>query len=91
MRKMIVAIALIGMALLFGAAPTPGLAGEAGLQSVGYRHGGSYCAYRECAAYYNCGYYKRCCSYYQYYDCAPYHGGGYYYKKRYYGGGGGGY
>ena len=64
MRKMILAIALIGMAILFGAAPTPGLAGEAGLQFVGYRHGSSYCAYRECAAYYNCGYYKRCCSYY---------------------------
>ncbi|MFZ0398170.1 MAG: hypothetical protein WAM06_09055 [Methyloceanibacter sp.] len=92
MRKMILAISLIGMAILFGAAPTPGLAGEAGLQFVGYRHGSSYCAYRECAAYYNCGYYKRCCSYYQYYDCAPYHGGGgYYYKKHYYGGGGGGY
>ena len=58
MRKMILAIALIGMAILFGAAPTPGLAGEAGLQFVGYRHGSSYCAYRECAAYYNCGYYK---------------------------------
>ena len=64
MRKVIVAIALIGMAILFGAAPTPGLAGEAALQFVGYRHGGSYCAYRESAAY-NCGYYyKRCCSYY---------------------------
>ena len=31
MRKVIVAIALIGMAILFGAAPTPGLAGEAAL------------------------------------------------------------
>ena len=50
MRKMIRAIALIGMAILFGAAATPGLAGEAGLQFVGYRHGSSYCAYRECAA-----------------------------------------
>jgi len=48
MRKMIVAIALIGMAILFGAAPTPEL--------VGYRHGSYYCVYRECAAYYNCGY-----------------------------------
>jgi hypothetical protein len=35
MRKVIVAIALIGMAILFGAAPTPGRAGEAGLQFVG--------------------------------------------------------
>jgi hypothetical protein len=77
------------MALLFGATPTPGLAGEAGVQFVDYRHGSYYCDYRECAAYYNCGYYKKCCSYYQYYDCHPYHGGGgYYYKKRYYGGGG---
>jgi hypothetical protein len=41
MRKMILAIALIGMAILLGAAPTPGLAGEAGLQFVGYRHGSS--------------------------------------------------
>ena len=89
MRRMILACALTGMVLLFGAAPTPGLAGEAGVQFVGYRHGSYYCDYRECAAYYNCGYYKKCCSYYQYYDCHPYHGGGgYYYKKRYYGGGG---
>jgi hypothetical protein len=92
MRRMILAIASIGMAFLFGAAPTPGLAGEVGVQFVGYRHGSYYCDYRECAAYYNCGYYKKCCSYYQYYDCHPYHGGGgYYHKKRYYGGGGGGY
>ena len=63
MRRMILAIASIGMALLFGAVATPGLAGEAGLQSVGYRHGSYYCQSRECAAYYNCGYYKRCCSY----------------------------
>jgi hypothetical protein len=38
MRRMILACALTGMALLFGAAPTPGLAGEAGVQFVGYRH-----------------------------------------------------
>jgi hypothetical protein len=31
MRKMIVDIALIGMAILFVAAPTPELAGEGGL------------------------------------------------------------
>jgi hypothetical protein len=62
-------------------APTPGLAEEAGVQFVGYRHGSYYCESRECAAYYNCGYYKRCRSYYQYYDCAPYYGGGGYYYK----------
>jgi hypothetical protein len=40
MGRMILAIASIGMAFLFVcAAPTPGLAGEAGLQFVGYRHG----------------------------------------------------
>jgi hypothetical protein len=59
---MILACSLTGMALLFGAAPTPGLAGEAGVEFVGYRHGSYYCDYRECAAYYNCGYYKKCCS-----------------------------
>jgi hypothetical protein len=84
MRRMIVTIALIGLALLFGAVATPGIAG--------YRHGSYYCQSRECAAYYNCGYYKKCCSYYQYYDCAPYQGGGgYYSRKHYYNGGGGGY
>ena len=44
---MILAIASIGMALLFGAAPTPGLAGEASVQFVGYRHGSYYCESRE--------------------------------------------
>jgi len=46
MRRMILACALTGMVLLFGAAPTPGLAGEAGVQFVGYRHGSYYCDYR---------------------------------------------
>jgi hypothetical protein len=105
MRKLIVIIAL-GVAVLFGMAKTPSLATETdyasklpeavqtlepGLQLVGYQHGGQYCQYRRCGSYYNCGYYRKCCSYYEYYDCAPYGGGGGYYKKRYYNGGGGGY
>ncbi len=107
MYKVIMAIAVLGMAVLFGMTKTPVLAAEAGnfsrlpaatqaptpsLELVGYRHGSYYCQYRECASYYYCGYYKKCCSSYQYYDCAPYGGyGGGYYKKHYYGGGGGGY
>ena len=42
MRRMILACAVSGMALLFGAVPTPGLAGDASLQFVGYKHGGLY-------------------------------------------------
>jgi hypothetical protein len=107
MRKLIVAVAVICGAALFGAslglaagagnyAKLPGAmqALKPGVELVGYKHcdysGCYYCQYRECEDYYRCGYYKKCCSSYRYYDCAPYGGGGYGggYRKRYQGGGG---
>ncbi len=107
MNRLKLIIALLAVALLFGFAKTPSFAAGSvqnpisaiaveqftpGIVLAGYKHGGQYCQYRECAEYYSCGYYKKCCRYYRYYDCAPYGGGGYgYKKKRYYGGGGGGY
>jgi hypothetical protein len=105
MNKLKLTVALLAIVLLFGLTKTPSLAAGAmqnpvtpmtveqsagGLVLAGYQHNGQYCQYRECAEYYSCGYYKKCCRYYTYSGCGPYSGGGGY-KKRYYGGGGGGY
>ena len=89
MRRMILACSLTGMALLFGAAPTPGLAGEAGVQFVGYRHGSYYCDYRNALPIITAVTTRNAAVITSIMTATHKGGGGgYYYKKRYYGGGG---
>ena len=90
MRRLIMASALLGVAMLLGTSEVPTLAAGPGnlpgpvaassLQLVGGfkhcdHHGCYYCQRRECDDYYY-SYGKKYCKHYSYYDCSPYGGGG---------------